>query len=319
MARPQKQGLSYFPIDVDIFEDEKLQFISAKYGLKGEAIVFRLLSKIYRNGYYIEFDEDVQLLFSKSCGLERNDNATRNVVSELLKRNFFDKSMFEQFQVLTSKGIQKRYAKICNDSRRIASNLLPKYDLTTEETEFPTEETQVYYGVNPTKKSKVNESKVNKSKELNNQNLELNDLPTFVSENRKKIAPALGLTPKLTKEYLKQDFLNNRDIEKLYENNNIQDPYEKVIDSFILESFASGKNENWKNIQYARSHFINSFKYYNNKNGSNNNFQTSQSTGNFERPNLFGKEGKSTNRLVAIGQRPSISDIRQKTTFEVSD
>jgi len=26
MARPQKQGLSYFPIDVDIFEDEKLQF-----------------------------------------------------------------------------------------------------------------------------------------------------------------------------------------------------------------------------------------------------------------------------------------------------
>lgn len=319
MARPQKQGLSYFPIDVDIFEDEKLQFISAKYGLKGEAIVFRLLSKIYRNGYYIEFDEDVQLLFSKSCGLERNDNATINVVSELLKRNFFDKSMFEQFQVLTSKGIQKRYAKICNDSRRIACNLLQKYDLTTEETEFPHEETPIYNGGNPTKKSKVNESKVNKSKELNSQNSEMNDLPTFVSENRKKIAPPVGPRPQLTKEFLKQDFLNNRDIEKLYENNNIADDYEKVIDSFIYEAFAVGKNENWKNIQDARSHLINSFKYYNNKHGSNNNFQPSHSTGNFERPNLFGKEGKSSNRLVPIGQRPSISDIRQKTTFEVSD
>jgi hypothetical protein len=319
MARPQKQGLSYFPIDVDIFEDEKLQFISAKYGLKGEAIVFRLLSKIYRNGYYIEFDEDVQLLFSKSCGLERNDNATRNVVSELLKRNFFDKSMFEQFQVLTSKGIQKRYAKICNDSRRIASNLLPKYDLTQEETEFPYEETPVSYGGNYTKKSKVNESKVNKSKEVKSQNLENNDLPTFVSENRKNVAPAVGPRPKLTKEFLKQDFLNNRDIEKLYENNNIADNYEKVIDSFIYEAFAVGKNENWKNIQNARWHLINSFKYYNNKYGINNNFQKSQSTGNFERPNLFGKEGKSANRLVAIGQRPSISDIRQKTTFEISE
>jgi hypothetical protein len=319
MARPQKTGLSYFPIDVDIFEDEKLQFISAKYGLKGEAIVFRLLSKIYRNGYYIEFDEDVQLLFSKSCGLERNDNATRNVVSELLKRNFFDKSMFEQFQVLTSKGIQKRYAKICNDSRRIASNLLPKYDLTTEETEFTPEETTVYYGGNPTKKSKVNKSKVNKSKELKSQNSEMNDLPFFVSENRKKIAPAVVPPQKLTKEFLKQDFLNNRDIEKLYENNNIADNYEKVIDSFIYEAFAVGKNENWKNIKDARSHLINSFKYYNNKHGSNNNFQKSQSTGNFERSNLFGKEGKSSNRLVAIGQRPSISDIRQKTTFEISE
>jgi hypothetical protein len=318
MARPQKQGLSYFPIDVDIFEDEKLQFISAKYGLKGEAIVFRLLSKIYRNGYYIEFNEDVQLLFSKSCGLERNDNATINVVSELLKRNFFDKSMFEQFQVLTSKGIQKRYAKICNDSRRIANNLLPKYDLTTEETEFPHEKTPIYYGGNPTKNSKVNETKQNKSKELDTEILE-NDFPSFVLKNRKKIAPPLVTPPKLTKEFLKQDFLNKRDIEKLYENNNIQDPYEKVIDSFILESFASGKNENWKNIQDARSHLINSFKYYNNKHGSNNNFQPSQSAGNFERPNLFGKEGKSSNRLVAIGQRPSISDIRQKTTFEVSD
>ena len=167
MARPQKTGLSYFPVDVDIFEDEKLQFISAKFGLKGEAIVFRLLSKIYRNGYYIEFDEDVQLLFSKSCGLERNDNATRNVVSELLKRNFFDKTMFEQFQVLTSKGIQKRYVKICNDSKRVASNLLPKYDLTPEETEFTPEETIINSGVNYTKKSKVKETKENQSKEEN--------------------------------------------------------------------------------------------------------------------------------------------------------
>lgn len=261
MARPQKTGLSYFPVDVDIFEDEKLQFISAKFGLKGEAIVFRLLSKIYRNGYYIEFDEDVQLLFSKSCGLERNDNATRNVVSELIKRNFFDKTMFEQFQVLTSKGIQKRYVKICNDSKRVACNLLHKYDLTPEKTEFPTEETQVNYGGNPTKESKEKEIKQNQSKELNTENSDLIDVPVFVSENRQNIAPAMG-RPELTKEYLKEDFLKNRDIEKLYEENCIQDSYEKVIDVFILKSFGAGKNENWKNIQDARSHLINSFKFY---------------------------------------------------------
>lgn len=262
MARPQKTGLSYFTVDVDIFEDEKMQFISAKFGLKGEAIVFRLLSKIYRYGYYIEFDEDVQLLFSKSCGLERNDNATRNVVSELIKRKFFDESMFEQFQVLTSKAIQRRYVKVCKDSKREASNFLPKYDLLREETEFPTEETQVNYGENYIKESKEEKTKQNKTKELIIENSDLIDIPSFVSENRKNVAPAMGGRPELTKEYLKDDFLKNRDIEKLYEENRIQDSYEKVIDVFLLKSFGAGKNENWKNIQDARSHLINSFKFY---------------------------------------------------------
>lgn len=319
MARPQKTGLSYFPVDVDIYEDDKMQFISARFGMKGEGIVFRLLAKIYRNGYHIRFDEDALLLFAKSCDLRNEKNLVNDVVNELVKREFFSKLIFDSFAVLTSRAIQLQYVKICNDSKRIGCTIEPKYDLTMEETEFPTQKTQVSDTVNTTKKSKVNESKVNKSKELNSQNLEINDLPSFVSENRKKIAPPVGPPPKLTKEFLKQDFLNNRDIEKLYENNNIADDYEKVIDSFIYEAFAVGKNENWKNIQDARSHLINSFKYYNNKHGSNNNFQPSHSTGNFERPNLFGKEGKSSNRLVPIGQRPSISDIRQKTTFEVSE
>lgn len=269
MARPQKTGLSYFPVDVDIFEDEKLQFVSAKFGLKGEAIVFRLLSKIYRNGYYIEFDEDVQLLFSKSIGLERNDNATSKVVAELIKRKFFDEQMFEQFSVLTSKGIQKRYVKICNDSKRVACNLLPKYDLTPEETEFPPEETPINYGVNTTKNSKVNKSKENKSKELNTENSELIDIPAFVSKNRQNITPALGGRAEITKEELKTDLLLNRDVEKLYENNNISDPYEKVIDVFLLEVFATGKNENWKNIKDARSHFVHSLKFYNAKKNGN--------------------------------------------------
>lgn len=265
MARPQKTGLSYFTVDVDIFEDEKLQFISAKFGLKGEAIVFRLLSKIYRNGYYIEFDEDVQLLFSKSCGLERNDNATRNVVSELIKRKFFDKTTFEQFQVLTSKGIQRRYVKVCKDSGRDARNFLPKYDLLRQKIELSAEETLINYRENHIKKSKEEEIKQNQSKELNTENSDLIDIPSFVSENRKNVAPAMGGRPELTKEYLKEDFLKNRDIEKLYEENNIQDAYEKVIDVFLLKSFGAGKNENWKNIQDARSHLINSFKYYQNE------------------------------------------------------
>ncbi|MDR1556811.1 MAG: DUF4373 domain-containing protein [Tannerellaceae bacterium] len=109
MARPKKSGIDYFSFDVDFFQDEKVQFVSARFGLKGEAITIRLLCKIYRNGYYCEFNDDAALLFAKGVGDGCQDSCVKDVVYELLKRGFFDKSIFERFGILTSKGIQNRY------------------------------------------------------------------------------------------------------------------------------------------------------------------------------------------------------------------
>ena len=105
----KKTGLDYFPLDVDFFQDEKIQFVSARFGTKGEAITVRLLCKIYRQGYYIDWNEDMALLFAKSVGDDVRDTLVNDVVYELLKRGFFDKSIFERCSILTSKGIQRRY------------------------------------------------------------------------------------------------------------------------------------------------------------------------------------------------------------------
>lgn len=35
MARPQTEGLLYFPLDVDIFADRKIKIVVAKYGTDG--------------------------------------------------------------------------------------------------------------------------------------------------------------------------------------------------------------------------------------------------------------------------------------------
>lgn len=48
MARPVKEGLDYFPLYVDIFEDEKIEAISGEFGIKGEIIVVKLLCAIYK-------------------------------------------------------------------------------------------------------------------------------------------------------------------------------------------------------------------------------------------------------------------------------
>ena len=55
MVRPRKEGLDYFPLDVDIAADEKVEYIEAKFGLVGFATIIHLLIAVYRNGYYINW------------------------------------------------------------------------------------------------------------------------------------------------------------------------------------------------------------------------------------------------------------------------
>lgn len=104
-----KIGIDYFPFDIDFFQDEKIQFVSARFGAKGEAITIRLLCKIYRNGYYAKWDDDTALLFAKGVGDGCSDTLVNDVVHELVKRGFFDKGIFDKFGILTSRGIQRRY------------------------------------------------------------------------------------------------------------------------------------------------------------------------------------------------------------------
>lgn len=119
MARPIKAGLQYFPLDVDFFSDDKIELISSEYGLKGEVIAIRLLCMVYRNGYYYQWGEDESLLFAKRVGNGITGSLVNEVVSGLVKRSFFDKRVFDSFQILTSRGIQKRYLEAKERSKEV--------------------------------------------------------------------------------------------------------------------------------------------------------------------------------------------------------
>ena len=47
----KKKGLDYFPFDTSFFENDKIQFVGALFGMKGENVVIRLLCRIYSPGY----------------------------------------------------------------------------------------------------------------------------------------------------------------------------------------------------------------------------------------------------------------------------
>jgi len=108
MGRRKKQGLDTFPLDVDFFEDDKITSIVQEFGVKGAAVALKLLTVIYKHGYYIEWNEATrrQVLVNLP-GVTAS--LCDEIVRGLAKCGFFNRSVFSQVGILTSKGIQKRY------------------------------------------------------------------------------------------------------------------------------------------------------------------------------------------------------------------
>lgn len=115
MARPTKQGLDYFPLDTTM--DSKMELFEAEHGLIGFAFLIKLFQKIYDNGYFCEWAEDEQLLFSKRINV--NINEVNVYINSALKRNIFNQELFEKYNILTSRGIQKRFLEACKRRKQI--------------------------------------------------------------------------------------------------------------------------------------------------------------------------------------------------------
>ena len=98
-------GIPYFPLECKL--DDKLALIEAEFGLTGFGVVVKLWQKIYSLGYYLEWTNEVGLLFAREVGL--GGNSVSEIVSAAIKRGIFDKTMYDKYCILTSAGIQKRY------------------------------------------------------------------------------------------------------------------------------------------------------------------------------------------------------------------
>lgn len=115
MPRPQKAGVEYFPLDVE--NDDKLDLIEAEFGLTGFAVIVKLYQRIYKLGYYCEWNDEVALLFGKRLGT--GGKAVSEIVSAAIRRKLFDEEIYKKYGVLTSRGIQKRYFEIVARRRNV--------------------------------------------------------------------------------------------------------------------------------------------------------------------------------------------------------
>ena len=232
MARPEKHGLDYFPLDTDFFEDERIMVISGEFGLEGEMVAVKLLCMIYRKGYFTLW-QDIQKykLLRNLPGVSAE--LLDRIVARLVSLGFFDKDLFQSAEVLTSKEIQKRYFKAIK--RRVGTTDFPHLLINVDKN-------GVSACRNPTKKRKEKESKEN---EENNH---------FVIT--KEICNSSSTTEKVGLEEIRIDL------------EGIRQPAEELAASYGLspgeylrlrdEIFARWAVEDYRNtLSDARRHFVN--------------------------------------------------------------
>jgi hypothetical protein len=106
-------------MDTDMFSDIKIRKLIKFQSGKAIAVYTLLLCNIYRNGYYILWDEELPFIISEQSGYD--EAYIREAIRCCLKVGLFDSELFNKHKVLTSVGIQKRYRLIKSLSRSVCN------------------------------------------------------------------------------------------------------------------------------------------------------------------------------------------------------
>ena len=159
MGRCRKVGLNYYPFDVDFPQDIRIRKLVKYKDGRAITVYVLLLCSIYKNGYYMEWDDDVPFIISEQTGFD--EEYILDVIKHCAKVGLFSEELFAQ-GVLTSKSIQERYIKICAECRR--SSGIKEYDLiSSEEKPISSEEKPITSEEKPINSEKSTQSKVKES------------------------------------------------------------------------------------------------------------------------------------------------------------
>lgn len=133
MGRLAKKGLEYFPMDIDMFQDIRIRKLIKYQGGASVAVYTLLLCLIYKDGYYIRWDNELPFIVSEVTGLD--ENRISEVIKCCISIGLFDKPLFDREKILTSRGIQQRYCNIKRLNKRLAR--IDEYRLIDEPAATP--------------------------------------------------------------------------------------------------------------------------------------------------------------------------------------
>ena len=161
MARTTKKGIDYFSHDVDLSQNKKIRILKAKFGLVGYAVYLILLENIYKNGYYLQLDEDFNILFADDNNIDFN--VYINILNVCINKNLFDDNLHKKYNILTSDRIQENYFAAIG--RRKEIKLIENYILTDIPENINVSILSLNVDINSLNDNNGTQSKVKESKE----------------------------------------------------------------------------------------------------------------------------------------------------------
>ena len=178
MARPQKDGIDYFPHDTNSFSDLKIKMLRAVHGNDGYAFYFYLLEQIYQQHDFVldlsddNTCDDIIACYCLDLGIQKEK--FNEILKTCIKYGLFDKELYNSDKKLTSNGIQKRAKTVIDKRKDNAERYNKKKSKTVSESETDSlrsvsgvvsESETNFSGVVSGKFSGVSDSKEKESKE----------------------------------------------------------------------------------------------------------------------------------------------------------
>ncbi|MGG5333782.1 Lin1244/Lin1753 domain-containing protein [Enterococcus sp. AZ163] len=260
MARPTKQGIDYYSLDVNFLKDIKVRKIRRACGPQSIEILLCLLGNIYReNGYYVGWDEDTVFLVADEVGAK--EGLVEEVVAKAIQSRFFDEDKFNDYKILTSNGIQKRFFEATSKRKgvKIKKEFLVSDDVNGTLTVVNGGNNYTTSDVSDVdnEQSKVNKTKVNKSKTVAESSNTKHSEQTAVSYWLNQVNPGEAPTTIESINYWVKDFNGQHEIviaaiDEMLENNVRSYKY---IDR-VLKSWESKGLDTFKKVQnYLNGHY----------------------------------------------------------------
>ena len=173
MARGITKGLEYLPLDLDWYQDRKIMKLRRRCGLEAPGVYVILLCMIYRDGYYVKWDDD--FAFDVAEVVHGEEEKIREILQVSLEVGLFNKKLFDEHHVLTSAGIQRRYNSVCEKAKR--KNRVCEFDLLgetgnkSENIPIPSEITPINSEEMPITSEVMQQRKEKKRKGINKENI----------------------------------------------------------------------------------------------------------------------------------------------------
>lgn len=110
MSNKQANSIGYYTVDVGIMDDSKIQKVIARHTWKEvSSFLSWILPLIYgEEGYFYQWDEDSSSLYALKSASDKEIGET--ILMSLIEKGFFNKRIFEEYKVVTSSSVQRRYS-----------------------------------------------------------------------------------------------------------------------------------------------------------------------------------------------------------------